>query len=175
MAPPDDKRRVFARRFVLLAFLACDVLGEHRLAHVEDLKGDAVLGKLLRLPRWPVREVFDSALATVTDRGVKRLHDLIADLALAPLAAAQQLVIDLDSSAVVAFRRQEGTRLGYSGKGRDKRRHNPLVASVAEHRMPVRTLYRGGSGITATETIGCLENGTVNLPTADCIERNAAS
>ena len=169
VAPPDGKRRVFAQHLVLLAFLASAVLGEHRLAHVEDLKGDAVLGKFLRLPRWPVRKVFASALGSVTGRGVKRLHDLIADIALAPLASAQQLVIDLDSSAVVAFGRQEGTRFGYSGKGRNKRRHNPLVASVAEHRMPVRALYRDGSGITATETIGFLEEtfATVRARVAD--------
>ena len=69
----------------------------------------------------------------------------------------REVVIDLDSSAVVAFGRQEGTRVGYSGKGRNKRRHNPLVASIAELRMAVRALYRDGSGIDATETIAFLE------------------
>jgi len=157
VAPPDGRRRDFAQHLVLLAFLASAVVGEHRLAHVADLRGDAVLSKFLRLPRWPVRKVFASALANVTKRGVARLHELIADIALAPLAAAKKVVIDLDSSAVVAFGRQEGTRFGYSGKGRNKRRHNPLVASIAELRMAVRALYRDGSGISAAETIGFLE------------------
>ena len=169
VAPPDGRRRDFAQHLVLLAVLVGAVVGEHRLAHVADLRGDAVFTKFLRLPRWPVRKVFASALASVTDRGVARLHELIADVALAPLAAVKEVVIDLDSSAVVAFGRQEGTRFGYSGKGRNKRRHNPLVASIAELRMAVRALYRDGSGIDATETIAFLAEtfATVRARVAD--------
>ena len=169
VAPPDGRRRDFAQHLVLLAFLVSAVVGEHRLAHVADLRGDAVLTKFLRLPRWPVRKVFAAALASVTDRGVAHLHELIAGVALAPLTASKRVVIDLDSSAVVAFGRQEGTRFGYSGKGRNKRRHNPLVASIAEHRMAVRALYRDGSGIDAAETIGFLEQtfATVRARVAD--------
>ena len=157
IAPRDGRLRVFARHLVLLAFLTCALVGEHRLAHIEALRGDAVLLKLLRLPRWPVRKVFSSALASVTDRGIDLLHDLIARIALLPLASRDHAVIDLDSSAVVTFGHQEGARFGYSGKGRNRRRHHPLVASIAETRAVVRALYRDGSGIKAEETIGFLK------------------
>jgi len=157
VAPRDGVRRVYARHLVLLAFMVAALIGEHRLAHVEALRGDAVLMKFLRLPRWPVRKVFSAALASVSDRGIAVLHQLIAWVALAPLVGRSHAVIDLDSSAVVTFGRQEGARFGYSGKGRNRRRHHPLVASIAETRTVVRALYRDGSGIGAEETIGFLE------------------
>ena len=151
--PPDGKKRVFAQHLVLFAFLACAVAGVHRLAHLEWLKGDAVLVKFLRLPRWPVRKVFSDALASVSDRGVGALRELIADVGLAPLRGRDHAVLDMDSSAIVAYGTQEGTRFGYSGKGRNRRRHHPLVASVAETRAVVHADYRDGSAIDADEAI----------------------
>lgn len=159
VAPRGGRRRVYARHLVLFAFMVAALVGEHRLAHVEALRGDAVLLKFLRLPGWPVRKVFSSALVAVTDAGIEALHELIARLGLQPLVGRSHAVIDLDSSAVVAFGRQEGTRFGYSGKGRNRRRHHPLVASIAENRTVVRATYRDGSGIKSDETIAFL--GTV--------------
>ncbi len=146
-------KRVYARHLVLFAFVVGALTGTHRLAHLEWLRGDSVLLKFLRLPRWPVRKVFSQALASVTDRGVSVLQDLIAMVGLAPLRGRDHAVLDMDSSAVVTFGHQEGACFGYSGKGRNRRRHHPLVASVAENRAVVHADYRDGSAIAAVEAI----------------------
>jgi len=151
--PADGKKRVFAVHLVLFSFMVGALAGAHRLAHLEWLKGDAVLLKFLRLPRWPVRKVFSQALASVTDRGVTVILGLIGEVGLAPLRGRDSAVLDMDSSAVVAFGNQEGTRFGYSGKGRNRRRHHPLVASVADGRAVVHADYRDGSAIPAAEAI----------------------
>jgi hypothetical protein len=149
----DGKKRVYARHLVLFAFVVGALTGTHRLAHLEWLRGDAMLLEFLRLPRWPVRKVFSLALASVTDRGVGALQDLVARVGLAPLRGRAHAVLDMDSSAVVTFGHQEGAFFGYSGKGRNRRRHHPLVASVAENRAVVHADYRDGSAITAVEAI----------------------
>ena len=149
----DGARRVYARHLVLFTFMVGSLVGVHRLAHLEWLRDDAVLLKFLRLPRWPVRKVFSQALAGLSSRGVQRLVALIADVGLAPLHGRDGAVVDMDSSAIVAFGQQEGALFGYSGKGRNRRRHHPLVASVAEIRTVVHADYRDGSGIDAQEAI----------------------
>ena len=149
----DGARRVYARHLVLFTFMVGSLVGVHRLAHLEWLRDDAVLLKFLRLPRWPVRKVFSQALAGLSSRGVQRLVALIADVGLAPLRGRDGAVVDMDSSAIVAFGQQEGALFGYSGKGRNRRRHHPLVASVAEIRTVVHADYRDGSGIDAQEAI----------------------
>ncbi len=153
VAPPVGRKRVFAVHIVLFAFMIGALAGVHRLAQLEWLRGDAVLLKFLRLPRWPVRKVFAKALAGVTDRGVKTLTALIARIGLEPLKGKTHAVADMDSSAVVSFGQQEGTCFGYSGKGRNRRRHHPLVSSAGENRAVIHADYRDGSAIDANEDI----------------------
>jgi len=153
IAGKGDRRRLFAIHLVLYAFLVGSLTGVHRLAHLEWLRGDPVLLKYLRLPRWPVRKVFSNALASVSDRGIRLLTQLICDVGLAPLVGRDSAVVDIDSSAIVTYGLQQGARFGYSGKGRNRRRHHPLVASVAETRTVVHADYRDGSGIAASEAI----------------------
>ena len=153
VTPKDGKNRVYARHLVLFSFMVCAFGGAHRLSHIERFKGDALLEKFLRLPRWPVRKVFSQALAGVTDKGVQALLSLLAHVGLSPLRGQSHAVLDIDSSAVVAFGQQQGTRFGYSGKGRNRRRHHPLVASVGDNRAVIHADYRDGSGIDAEEAI----------------------
>ena len=153
----DGVKRVYGRHLVLFSFLMGSLAGVHRLSHLEWLRGDAVLLKFLRLPRWPVRKVFSAALAGLSDSGVERLVALIAQLGLAGLSGRDCAVVDLDSSSIVSFGRQEGAYFGYSGKGRNRRRHHPLVASVGETRTVIHADYRDGSSITADEAIAFLK------------------
>lgn len=153
VAGHDGRSRRYAPHLVLFAFVVGALTGVQRLAHLEWLRGDAVLLKFLRLPGWPVRKVFSGALSRLTDGGVQRLTDLVAEVGLAPLMGRSSAVVDMDSSAIVAFGTQEGAEFGYSGKGRNRRRHHPLVASVAELRTVVHATYRDGSGIDANEAI----------------------
>ena len=94
-----------------------------------------------------------AALASVSDSGVGRLVGIIADIGLAPLRGRESAVLDLDSSVIVSYGHHEGAVFGYNGKGRNRRRHHPLVASVAETRTVVHADYRDGSAIKAVEAI----------------------
>ena len=149
----SPERRRHAPHRVLFAFLVASVLGFGRLAHLDWCKGDAVLLKVLRFSSWPVRKVFSTALAGVTDAGLATLSRLVTRLGLLGLSKAPSVVIDFDGTAIVAYGEQEGATFGYCGKGRNRRRHHPLVASVAETRAVVLAKYRDGSGIDATEAI----------------------
>jgi len=151
---PCGRKRVHGVGHVLFAFVVASVLGVQRLAHLDWCSGDALLLKLLRLSSWPVRKVFSSALAGVTDAGLALLLDILTGLGVRNLAGAPAAVLDFDSTAVVSFGEQEGAEFGYSGKGRNRRRHHPLVASVAEGRTVVHARYRDGSAVDAAEATG---------------------
>lgn len=150
-------KRKYPIHLVLFAFLVGALSGTWRLAHLEWLKGDSVVEKFLRLPSWPVRKVFARALASLSDEALKRLSRLVTAMGLRPLLGAQEVTIDLDSSVVVSFGEHEGAVFGYCGKGRNRRRHHPLVASVAGPRTVIHADYRDGTAINETETISFLE------------------
>jgi hypothetical protein len=97
--------------------------------------------------------VFSEGLASVSDAGVIALSHLLTSLGLLSIAGREEAVLDFDSTALVCFGTQEGAKFGYCGKGRNRRRHHPLVASVAETRAVVHATYRDGSGIDEKEAI----------------------
>lgn len=143
----------YSRHHLLFAFLVGSLLGVERLAHLEWLRGDAVLQKYLRLPSWPVRKVFAQALAGLSAPALRRLEDLLTAVGLWSIGVASDVILDFDSSTIVSFGEQEGAVFGYCGKGRNRRRHHPLVASVASTRAVVHALYRDGTAINAQEAI----------------------
>lgn len=151
--PTPGRRRLYPVHLVLYAFIMGSLLGVHRLAHLDWLRGDAVVLKFLRLPSWPVRKVFSRALTGVSDVALARLENLLTVLGLRSLRGKDAVVADFDSSVIVAFGQQEGALFGYSGRGRNRRRHHPLVGSVAEGRTVFNMKYRDGSAFNADEII----------------------
>ena len=152
--PTTGRARRYPVHLVLYAFLVGSLLGIAKLAHLEWLRGDAVLEKFMRLAAWPVRKVFSQALEYVTDAGVVALTGLLSNFGLRSIAGRSSAVLDFDSTALRCFGTQERAAFGYCGKGRNRRRHHPLVGSVAETRAVVHAKYRDGSGIDEDETIG---------------------
>lgn len=155
--PTPGRRRIYPVHLVLYAFIMSTLLGVERLAHMDWLRGDAVVLKFLRLPSWPVRKVFSKALAGVSDRALARLKNLLTELGLRQVAGKRSVVADFDSTALVAFGQQEGALFGFSGRGRNRRRHHPLVGSVADGRTVFHMKYRDGSAFDATEVIEFFE------------------
>lgn len=148
------RKRVHPVHHVLFAFIVAALAGVERLAHLECLRGDLLLAKVLRLAHWPVRKVFSHALGSLSDHQRDALAALVAEQGLATLPPdTKSLIIDIDPTAIVSYGEAEDALFGYCGKGRRRRRHFPLVASVAETRAIVHVKYRDGSGITADEMI----------------------
>lgn len=127
---------------VLFAFLIGAVLGVGRLRHLELLSDDPLRLKLVRLGSWPVRKVFSAAMEGVSDAGVASLISTLGDLGLRSVPGTTHAVLDFDSTALICFGEQENAVFGYNGKGRNRRRHFPLVASIAESRAVVNAKYR---------------------------------
>lgn len=153
VASPVGRLRVHSPARVLFAFLVAAVVGTERLAHLDWFAGDVVMLKFLRLASWPVRKVFSSALSGVSDAGVLALQCIETELGLRSIQGVTELVLDFDSTALVCFGQQEKAEFGYCGKGRNRRRHYPLVCSVAGSRAVIYSKYRSGEGIDENEAI----------------------
>lgn len=150
---PARGRRTHGVHLVLFAFVVGALAGVERLAHLEWLRDDFVLLKYLRLDSWPVRKVFTAALEAVSDAGVRGIEALVARVGLSSVHNVDSAVIDFDNTAIVSFGEAEGAKFGYCGKGRRRRRHYPIVASIAETRAVVMAAYRDGSEMTVDDYI----------------------
>lgn len=157
------RRRRHPVHHVLYAFVVGALVGTERLAHLEWLRDDIVLLKYLRLASWPVRKVFSVALATVSEAVVAQLEELVADVARQTVRCRSSVVVDFDNTAVVDHGNAEGSKFGYCGKGRRRRRHYPIVASVAENLAVVAAKYRDGSQMANPELFTFVEHVVARL------------
>lgn len=146
-------RRTHGVHLVLFAFVVGALAGVERLAHLEWLRDDFVLLKYLRLGSWPVRKVFSAALDAVSDAGTDAIEALVGDIGLDGVRDTDSVVLDFDNTAIVAYGEAEGAMFGYCGKGRRRRRHNPIVASIANTRAVLMARYRDGSEMTTDDHI----------------------
>lgn len=151
------RARIHAPHVVLFAFVIAALAGIERLAHLDWLRDDIALVRYCRLAYWPVRKVFSNALAMVSDRGVQQLEQFIGQLGLEPLRGVESVVLDFDPTAIVDHGQAEGGMFGYCGKGRRRRRHFPLVASVARTRTVIMAKYRDGSKMKLDEMLEFIE------------------
>ena len=151
------RRRVHQPHLVLFAFIVASLAGVARLAHLDWLRDDIALVKYLRLTYWPVRKVFSGALAMVSTSDVLLLEEFIGELGFSTIRGASSAVLDFDPTALVDHGEAEGGKFGHCGKGRNRRRHFPLVASIAETRTVIMAKYRDGSGLKAHEMIEFIE------------------
>lgn len=155
----STSRRIHPVHKVLQAFMVCQLAGLHRLRHIEEAHDDAILLKMCRLEYWPCRKVFSNALQHLDDTGLHQLQDLIAEVGLMAQPKMTAAIIDCDSTSLVCFGTQEGAQFGYCGKlGRNRRRHHPLVSSIAASRAVISATYRDGSGVDSEETIAFLQD-----------------
>jgi len=148
----NTSKRTHPVHLVLIAFLMANLAGVHRLRHIEELHDDALLNKLSRLKHWPVKKVFSRALAQLSEPAITKLIDLIATIGLTDIPHMTSAILDGDTTPLVCYGTQEGAQFGYCGKlGRNRRRHFPLVASLAANRAVVSAKYRDGSSPKAEE------------------------
>ena len=146
------RRRLYAPHLVLFGFVVGVLVGVERMAHLEWLRDDAVLLKWLRLPSWPVRKVFSGALENLGDAGRTRLEAFVGEIGVATLPPhTGSVVIDIDPTALVDYGTAEGSKFGYCGKGRRRRRHFPIVASIAQTRAVLAATCRGGEQLKSAE------------------------
>lgn len=147
------QRRVHAVYLVLHAFVVGSLVGVERMAHLEWLRDDVVLLKFLRLSSWPVRKVFTAALALASDACTRTVEALVGELGLDDIKGRKTVNCDVDNSAIVSYGEAEDAHFGYCGKGRRRKRHYPIVASLAENRAVVMTEYRDGSEMKAKDHV----------------------
>jgi hypothetical protein len=148
-------------------------LGGVRFSHTALVRFDEALKAIFGWGRLPCvstytrffkrfrRETVDGVLGTLTRWFFDQLPP-------------QTFTVDLDSSVLTRYGRQEGSRVGYNPRKRGRPSHHPLMAFVADLRLVAHSWLRPGntgSGNGATvflaETRGILGKHRIGLLRAD--------
>ena len=158
---------------VVLAFMAGVLVGSRRLAHIERLRWDEGVRQMLGLKRF----VSDTTLARFFRRFtagvVTEVFESLMRWQLAQIAPVGK-VLDLDSTILERYGKQEGAWLGYNPKKHRRPSHHPLIATLGHRPWVVHAWLRSGNtssargaGAFLDETLALLPAGAIRILRGD--------
>ncbi len=148
---------------IVLAFMAGVLVGSRRLAHVARLRWDEGVRRMLGLNRF----VSDTTLARFFQRFTSGTVTTVFESLMRwehRLIKLDGEILDLDSSIVERYGKQEGARLGYNPKKHRRPSHHPLLATLGQRPWVVHAWLRSGNTTSASNANAFLEEALALLP-----------
>jgi hypothetical protein len=148
---------------IMLAFMAGVLTGSRRFTHVERLRWDEGVRQILGLNRF----VSDTTLARFfrrfTSGTVTQVFESLMRWQLG-LIALNEDILDLDSSIMERYGKQEGAYLGFNPKKHRRPSHPPLIATLGKRPWVVHSWLRSGNTTSASNAEQFLEEALAMLP-----------
>jgi hypothetical protein len=152
-------------------FLCSVVSGARRFAHVDRVREDAVLGKILKAGRLPSADTLRRYLSGFTEAQRDRLSEVLGQLSGTLLATEfTSDILDLDSTVISRFGMQEGSTRGYQPVHHGRRSHHPYLAMFAKSKSIFHSRLRPGSAATQNGSVAFFEEIFARLPAGFKIE-----
>ena len=155
---------------IVLAFMAGVLVGSRRLAHIERLRWDEGVRRILGLKRF----VSDTTLARFFRRfgpgTVATVFECLMRWQLGQIGLEGE-ILDLDSSIVERYGKQEGAWLGYNPKKHRRPSHHPLLATLGQRPWVVHAWLRSGNTTSARGADAFLDETLALLPQGVSIQQ----
>ena len=152
---------------MILAVLYPILLGLDRLENASLLRSDVTFHYLTGLPSYPDPQSLRRFLLHAPANFRQQLHrfndQLLQDFIHRP-EHRSRLILDLDSTVVTVFGRQEGAAVGYNPRYRGKRSYDPLLCLECNSAFLWDTELRAGDAGTWTGSTELLASCFLSLP-----------
>ena len=129
---------------IVLAFMAGVLAGSRRLAHIERLRWDKGVKGILGLERFVSSSTLARFFRRFTVGKVTEVFESLLRWQLG-LIALNEEILDLDSSIMARYGKQEGAYLGYNPKKHRRPSHHPLIATLGRRPWVVHAWLRSGN------------------------------
>jgi len=152
---------------MILALVYPIILGLDRIEAASFLRSNGTFQYLTGLPSFPdpqtLRRFLLHAPSFLWDR-LHRANDRLLQNFIHWPARRSRLVLDLDSTVVTVFGRQQGAEVGYNPRYRGKRSYNPLLCVEANSSFLWDAELRSGDAGVWDASPELLDNGFANVP-----------
>jgi len=153
---------------IVLAFMVGVLAGSRRLAHVERLRWDECVRQMLGIKRF----VSDTTLARFFRRFAAGTVTTVFEQLMVwqmKLVELNEDILDLDSTIMERYGKQEGAFLGYNPKKHRRPSHHPLLATLGSRPWIVHAWLRSGNTTSARGAEQFLNETLAMLPNASSI------
>jgi hypothetical protein len=141
---------------MVLQFLTTVLTGGKRFDHVERVRDDEVVRRILRAKRLGSASSLTRYLGNFQPSQSEHLHVTLSAMIFEMLRGSGRRsdVVDLDSTVLTRHGHQQGSVKGYNPHRRGARSHHPLLAMMAKTKVIAHAWLREGS---ASPHRGCVE------------------
>ncbi|MEW6558316.1 MAG: transposase [Elusimicrobiota bacterium] len=130
----------------MLSFIAGVLVGSRRFQHLELLRQDKVVKKILDINRYPTDATFARFFRRFGQKQVEEMFPKLFRWQFNRVATREAgYTLDLDSSVFERYGKQEGAKKGYNPKKRGRPSHHPILAVLSEANMVVHGWLRSGN------------------------------
>lgn len=171
--PPPGSNCGYHAADVLMSFLVSIWIGGNRFAHCGLLRCDEVIKKIFGWKRVASESTFSRFFRKFTWQMNDKIFPELQQWTLG-LFTTMTVTMDLDSTVVERYGRQEGSRKGYNPRKPGRASHHPLIAFISELKVVANGWLRSGDTASSNnvirfldETLSVLGNLTVGLLRAD--------
>lgn len=150
---------------MVLALFATVLTGGCRFAHVERLRTDAVVQAILGVQRMPSAMTLTRYFGGLVRSQIEHLSEVLGQFVIRRLRApALGAVLDLDSTVLERYGRQQGSLKGYNPRKHGRPSHHPLLAMLAEAKLVLHAWLRSGNTASARGVKAFLAETLAKLP-----------
>lgn len=141
--PQPGSNRGYDPAAMMESFLVCVWIGGVRFSHTAIVRFDEALRQMFGWKQVASVSTFTRFFRRFNREEVDRVFGHLGRWFWGQIAP-RTLTLDLDSSVITRFGKQEGTAIGYNPKRRGHPSHQPLFAFVADLRMVLHSWLRPG-------------------------------
>ncbi len=152
---------------MILALVYPIILGLDRIETASFLRSNGTFQYLTGLPSFPDPQTLRRFLLQAPHGFWEQLHrvnDRLLQKFIHVPEHRSRLILDLDSTVVTVFGRQDGAEVGYNPRYRGKRSYNPLLCIEANSSYLWDTELRAGNAGTWDGSIEFLDTCFANVP-----------
>lgn len=140
---------------MVMQLIATVLCGGSRFEHVERVRVDEVIMKCFRATRFGSASVITTYLGNFAQSQCEQMHQVLNQLVFKVLLTiVGSDVLDLDSTVLDRYGKQQGSAKGYHPSRPGRRSHHPLLAMFAKMKIIAHAWLRSGA---ASPHRGCRE------------------
>lgn len=159
---------------VIEGFLVSVLVGARRMAHSEVLRHDEIIREIFQWKRQlPSQSTYSRFFRKYTMEDNDKIFPVLQREWFSNMSLDKH-TIDLDSTVITRYGRQDGVEKGYNPKKPGRGSHHPLMCFSAELKMVVNAYMRSGDSASSTdmdrfitEMLDILGNEKIGLIRAD--------
>jgi hypothetical protein len=167
--PEPQSNRGYKTSSIIEGFITSIWCGANRFMHTEVTRHDVALCRIFDWKQSPAQDTYKRFFSKFTQATNQKVSDYFYSWIFDNFKF-DNFTLDIDSSVMTRYGRQEGAKKGYNPVKRGRSSHHPLIAFIADVKLVANMWLRSGDTSSANnflsfleDTLSKLKNKTVSL------------